>query len=122
VNPITRRLRSRADNGGVPDVATPVVSSGIARPSRKTKDLVKGLKDGDIAVIGHRNIDRIAAEDLAASGIRVVLNNDPSSDDRYPNRGPLILVEAGVRLIDFPEADLSEEDFATLMARLAGAE
>lgn len=85
-----------------------MVTSGIARPNRKTKDLVKGLEPGDVAVIGHRNIDRIAAEDLAASGVRVVLNNDPSSDDRYPNRGPLILVEAGVRLIDFPEADLFE--------------
>ncbi|MBK8294556.1 MAG: hypothetical protein IPK93_07195 [Solirubrobacterales bacterium] len=85
-----------------------MVTSGIARPSRKTKDLVKGLMPGDVAVIGHRNIDRIAAEDLAASGVKVVLNNDPSSDDRYPNRGPLILVEAGVRLIDFPEADLFE--------------
>ena len=85
-----------------------MVSSGIARPARKTKDLVKQLKVGDIAVIGHRNIDRIAAEDLAASGIGVVLNNDPSSDDRYPNRGPLILIDAGVRLIDFPDDDLFE--------------
>ncbi len=108
MNPITKRLRSRAENGDSPPERSPVVTSGIARPSRKTKDLVKGLKPGDVAVIGHRNIDRIAAEDLAASGVKVVLNNDPSSDDRYPNRGPLILVEAGVRLIDFPESDLFE--------------
>lgn len=86
----------------------PVVSSGIARPGRKTKDLVKQLKSGEVAIIGHRNIDRIAAEDLVASGVRAVLNNQPSSDDKYPNRGPLILVDAGVRLIDFPEADLFE--------------
>ncbi|MGK2931412.1 MAG: putative cytokinetic ring protein SteA [Solirubrobacterales bacterium] len=108
MNPITKRLRSRAENGDAPASESSVVTSGIARPSRRTKDLVKGLNEGDIAVIRHRNIDRIAAEDLAASGIRVVLNDDPSSDDRYPNRGPLILVEAGVRLIDFPDADLFE--------------
>ena len=75
---------------------------------RKTKDLVKTLQPGDIAVIRHRNIDRIAAEDLVASGVKVVLNDHTSSDDRYPNRGPLILVEAGVRLVDFHEEDLFE--------------
>ena len=59
-------------------------------------------------MMGYRtpNIDRIAAEDLVASGVKVVLNDHSSSDDRYPNRGPLILVEAGVRLIDFPDVDL----------------
>ncbi len=81
-------------------------SAGRVRMGRKTKDLVKSLRPGDIAVIRHRNIDRIAAEDLVASGVEVVLNDHSSSDDRYPNRGPLILVEAGVRLVDFPEDDL----------------
>lgn len=75
---------------------------------RKTKDLVKTLGPEDFAVIGHCNIDRIAAEDLVASGVRVVLNDQTSSDDRYPNRGPLILVEAGVRLVDFTGVDLFE--------------
>lgn len=81
-------------------------SQGRVRLGRKTKDLVKTLRPGDIAVIGHRNIDRIAAEDLAASGVKVVLNDLSSSDDRYPNRGPLILIEAGIRLVDFPDDDL----------------
>lgn len=58
MNPITKRLRSRAENGDGPSEAAPVVTSGIARPNSKTKDLVKQLKPGDIAVIGHRNIDR----------------------------------------------------------------
>lgn len=83
-------------------------SHGRIRLGRKTKDLVKTLNVGDIAVIGHCNIDRIAAEDLVASGVKVVLNNEPSSDGRYPNRGPLILVDAGVRLVDFPDGDLFE--------------
>ena len=83
-------------------------SHGRIKAGRKTKDLVKTLQAGDIAVIRHRNIDRIAAEDLVASGVGVVLNDHSSSDDRYPNRGPLILVEAGVRLIDFPGDDLFE--------------
>ncbi|MGK2955413.1 MAG: putative cytokinetic ring protein SteA [Solirubrobacterales bacterium] len=108
MNPITKRLRSRNGASETPAAGGPVVTSGTARPGRKTKDLVKQLKPGEIAVIGHRNIDRIAAEDLVASGASVVLNNQPSSDDKYPNRGPLILVDAGIRLIDFPDADLFE--------------
>lgn len=107
MNPITKRLRGRPANGTVaPDGRRTPVSSGRVRLGRKTKDLVKTLGPEDIAVIGHRNIDRIAAEDLVASGVKVVLNDQSSSDDRYPNRGPLILVEAGVRLIDFPDDDL----------------
>lgn len=84
--------------------ASPV--SGPVRLGTRTKDLVKALRPGDVAVIGHRNIDRIAAEDLASSGVVAVLNNEPSSDDRYPNRGPLILAEAGVALVDVPDVDL----------------
>jgi uncharacterized membrane-anchored protein len=108
---LPKRLRSRRDSNGTSpdgpgDIAEPATTGGRIRSGRKTKDLVKSLGPGDIAVIGHRNIDRIAAEDLAASGVGAVLNDEPSSDDRYPNRGPLILVEAGVRLIDFPGVDL----------------
>jgi len=108
VNAITKRLRTRGNGSGATGPESVVSTTGIARPGRKTKDLVKQLSPGDIAVIGHRNIDRIAAEDLVGSGVKVVLNNEPSSDDKYPNRGPLILVEAGVRLIDFPDPDLFE--------------
>ena len=101
------RLGARGDGNGA--AATPEVAAvGTVRLGRKTKDLVKQIGPGDFAVIRHRNIDRIAAEDLVASGVRVVLNNEPSSDHKYPNRGPLILVEAGIRLVDFPDADLFE--------------
>lgn len=74
--------------------------SGTARVGRRTKDLVKRLGPGDVAVIDHRNLDRIAAEELAACGVRATLNAAPSSDGTYPNTGPLALVRAGVRLID----------------------
>ena len=46
-------------------------------------------------MIDHLNIDRIAAEELIASGVRAVLNASPSTDGRYPNTGPLMLVRAG---------------------------
>ena len=70
---------------------------GTVRLGRRTKELVRRLRSGDIAVIDHVNIDRIAAEELIATGVRAVLNASPSSDGRYPNAGPLLLARAGVR-------------------------
>jgi uncharacterized membrane-anchored protein len=81
---------------------------GTARLGERTKHLVKRLRPGDVAVIDHLNIDRIAAEELIEAGVAAVLNASPSSNGRYPNTGPLMLARAGVRLIDAPEADLFE--------------
>jgi len=83
-------------NGAAPVEAI----EGRVRLGHRTKHLVKRLVPGDIAVIDHVNIDRIAAEELIATGVRVVINASPSSNGRYPNAGPLLLVQAGVRLID----------------------
>jgi uncharacterized membrane-anchored protein len=83
-------------NGAPPDAAV----EGVARLGRRTKDLVKKLGPGDIAVIDHLNIDRIAAEELIATGVRGVINAAESSNGRYPNAGPLLLARAGVLLID----------------------
>jgi uncharacterized membrane-anchored protein len=80
--------------------------TGHVRLGRKTKALVKRLHPGEIAVIDHADIDRIAAEDLIAAGVRAVVNLSPSSTDRYPNSGPLLLVRAGVCLFDAPGAEL----------------
>ncbi len=81
---------------------------GVARLGKRTKDLVKRLGPGDIAIIDHTDLDPMAAEDLAASGVRAVVNVAESTTGRYPNAGPLSLVEAGVQLVDAP-MDLFEE-------------
>jgi uncharacterized membrane-anchored protein len=81
---------------------------GTARLGRRTKRLVKRLGPGDVAVIDHLNIDRIAAEELISTGVRAVLNASESSDGRYPNAGPLLLARAGVLLVDAPEGELFE--------------
>src|SRR4051812_38948451 len=87
-----------------PTEAPPI--AGRARLGRKTKDLVKRLRPGDVAVIDHADLDRIAAEDLATTGVRAVVNVASSSTGRYPNPGPLILARAGVHLLDLPGAPL----------------
>jgi uncharacterized membrane-anchored protein len=80
--------------------------TGRARLGRRTKELVKHLRADEIAIVDHADIDRVSAEELAASGVRVVVNVAPSTTGRFPNPGPLELVRAGVRLIDAPGAQL----------------
>lgn len=82
---------------------------GRAKLGKRTKELVKRLSPGDIAVIDHRDIDRVAADDLVAHGVRCVVNLSPSSSGDYPNPGPTILVEAGVHLVDAPGAALFDK-------------
>jgi len=79
---------------------------GIARLGTRTKHLVKRLRPGDIAIIDHRDLDRVSAEDLIGCGVEAVVNCAESSSGRYPNMGPQLLVEAGVHLIDAPGAPL----------------
>jgi len=78
---------------------------GRVRLGRRTKHLVKRLLPGEIAVIDHVDIDRIAAEELISTGVRAVINASASCGGLYPNAGPLVLVRAGVRLIDVEQAD-----------------
>jgi uncharacterized membrane-anchored protein len=80
--------------------------SGPARLGRRTKDLVKRLRPQDVAIVDHADLDRVSAEELVESGVRVVVNVAPSSTGRFPNTGPLELVRAGVRLVDAPGAPL----------------
>jgi uncharacterized membrane-anchored protein len=87
---------------------TPPVT-GPARLGRRTKLLVKRLRPGDVAIIDHRDLDRVSAEDLIASGVVAVLNCRPSSTQRYPNMGPLLLVQAGIVLVDMEDDALFDE-------------
>jgi uncharacterized membrane-anchored protein len=79
---------------------------GTARLGERTKHLVKRLRPGEVAVINHVDIDRIAAEELIEAGVVAVLNAAPSSSGRYPNAGPLMLARAGIVLVDAPDAKL----------------
>lgn len=80
-----------------------VEASGIEAPVRvdpRTKNLVTRLQPGEIAVIDHLDIDRVAAESLVARRPAAVLNAARSTSGRYPNLGPEIIVAAGIPLVD----------------------
>jgi uncharacterized membrane-anchored protein len=73
---------------------------GVARLDRRTKNLTKRLRPGDIAVIDHVDLDRIAAEALVGCGVAAVVNVAPSVSGRYPNLGPEVLLAAGIPIVD----------------------
>ncbi len=74
--------------------------AGVARVGPRTKDLAKRIGRGEIAVIDHRDLDRIAAESLLAAGVAAIVNADHSISGRYPNGGPERVVAAHVPLLD----------------------
>ena len=92
--------RARRAGGGLRRV------TGRVRVGRSTKLLVGRLGRGEVALIDHRDIDRVSAEELIAAGAAAVLNCRASSSGRYPNLGPQLLVDAGVLLLDLPDDGL----------------
>ena len=92
---IGRRSRRKRGDDGAPDGL-----SGIARVDPRTKDLLTRLQPGEIALIDHEDIDRVAAEGLVQRQARAVVNASRSSTGRYPNLGPLLLITAGIPVVD----------------------
>jgi uncharacterized membrane-anchored protein len=76
------------------------VTTGTARVDRRTKDLIKRLQPGDIAVIDHDDLDRVAAEGLIEARVGGIVNATKSMSGRYPNVGPLLVAAAGIPLVD----------------------
>ena len=79
---------------------------GTVRLDRRTKNLTKRLTPGDIAVIEHRDLDRVSAEALVAARVAMVINTVESISGRYPNLGPEILINAGIPLVDAAGTDV----------------
>jgi uncharacterized membrane-anchored protein len=94
---LARPGRRRRNGRGTP-ADGPV--TGVARVDRRTKRLVKRLRPGDVAVIDHEDLDRVAAETLVDAAPVAVVNAAPSVSGRYPNLGPLLLCQAGIPLLD----------------------
>jgi uncharacterized membrane-anchored protein len=82
---------------------------GPARADRRTKDLIRRINAGDIAVIDHRDIDRVAADTLVSAGVAAVVNAGPSISGRYPNGGPIRIVSAGIPLLDSVGPDIMDQ-------------
>ncbi len=87
---------ARDDLDGLPDGAI----AGPGRADRRTKNLIPRLQVGDVAVIDHEDLDRVAAEELLSHGVVAVVNAASSMTGRYPNMGGIVLTGAGIPLLD----------------------
>ncbi len=76
------------------------VIRGIVRVDKKTKNLVKRLQPGEIAIIDHQELDEVCAKALVESKVKAVINIASSLSKSYPNVGPITLIESGVYLLD----------------------
>ncbi|HYV59604.1 MAG TPA: putative cytokinetic ring protein SteA [Acidimicrobiia bacterium] len=96
--------------------------TGTAKIDRRTKDLVKRLQPGDIAVINHRDLDRVAADGLVGAGVAAVINAGESISGRYPNGGPIRVVQAGIPLVDRAGEDVLDRVHEGEQLRVDGGE
>ena len=110
--PITHR--TRLDD--LPGVA------GAARLDRRTKNLTKRLRPGDIAIIDHEDLDRVSAVALIGAQVAAVVNAAASISGRYPNHGPQLLLEAGIPLLDEAGPELFDRVHEGALVRLHGDE
>ncbi|MET0727910.1 MAG: putative cytokinetic ring protein SteA [Acidimicrobiales bacterium] len=78
----------------------PDAHTGTARVDVRTKRLVKRVQAGDVMVINHADLDRVAAETIVDAEPGAVVNAAPSMTGRYPNLGPLLVCAAGIPLVD----------------------
>ncbi|MHB9094452.1 MAG: putative cytokinetic ring protein SteA [Eubacteriales bacterium] len=98
------------------------VIRGIARLDRKTKNLVKRLQPGEIAVINHKDLDEVCAQALVDAKVKAVVNASPSLSKNYPNPGPLTLIKAGIYLLDNVGLDVMEKVREESIVEISGDE
>ena len=108
---------ARRTIGPGPDPAV----AGVARVDGRTKNLLTRLSPGEVAVIDHKDLDRLAAVGLVEARPAAVVNAAPSISGRYPNEGPLLLAAAGIPLVDGVGPALLDAVAEGETVRVAGA-
>lgn len=99
--------REHAETAANDAAATPRRNlTGVIRPGKRTKLLTKTLAPGEIALIDHKDIDRVSGEELVRKQVSCVINVAESSTGDYPNTGPSIITDAGILLIDAVDSEL----------------
>lgn len=115
--PRTEEERAGGAVAPPPSGSPALTITGVARLGRRTKELTPTLAPGAVVVLDHPDLDSVAARALLARRPAAVLNNRPFVTGRYPNRGPAVLLDAGIPLFD-----VRDHGHADLFALLADGE
>ena len=84
-------------------VLSPLVE---VRLGRRTKALAPTLTAGCLVVLDHPDLDAVAAQMLLRVRPFAIVNCQPFVTGRYPNRGPGVLLDAGIPLYEAPDSEL----------------
>jgi uncharacterized membrane-anchored protein len=96
---------------------------GPIRLGKRTKELTGRLAPGSVVVLDHADLDTVAARSLLRTKPAAILNNQPFVTGRYPNRGPGLLLEAGIPLFDLaPPEETAGKRSTDLFALLTEGE
>jgi len=77
-----------------------MIIKGKIKKDKKTKDLIKRINPGDIAIINHKDLDEIAANSLVEAKVKCIINTNKTISGKYPNQGPSILLKAGIPILE----------------------
>jgi uncharacterized membrane-anchored protein len=102
--------------------SAPSAVTGVARVDKRTKDLAKRIRPGEVAVIDHVDLDTVATESLIEAGVAAVVNASACISGRYPNVGPLLLPAAGVPVVDSVGPEIMERLADGTKITLSGGE
>lgn len=88
---------------------------GTARSDRRTTALLSRLTEGDVAVLDEVDLDGPTAEALVDAGVVAVLNRSAMISGRFPNRGPQVLLDAGIVMVDRLAAGDGRDPMSTVV-------
>ncbi|MCX7969150.1 MAG: putative cytokinetic ring protein SteA [Armatimonadetes bacterium] len=77
-----------------------MVITGTLRKDKRTKNLVRRLRQGDVALIAHADLDPVAAEVLVQIGVAAVINTQPTLTGRFPTTGALLLLQHNIPIVE----------------------
>src|SRR5699024_1393892 len=83
-----------------------VKTSGTVKVGCSTKKLLLDLPAEEIIVIQHDDVDEMAAYGIVEAKVKAVINAGKTMTGKYPAKGPLLLLQAGI-----PVIEVAGEDF-----------
>ncbi len=86
-----------------------MVITGTLKKDKRTKNLVRRLRRGDVALISHADLDPVAADALVQTGIVAVINTQPTLTGNFPTTGALLLLQHNIPIVEVEDPSAFDE-------------